>query len=76
MPKPLPPIDWDILRKKYPTWRIRPTAEGTSLMATRWDRFGLTDAELVAGLHMTLIEDTPDELTAALTAQHAIEDTL
>lgn len=64
------------LRAAYRTWNIRPSSEGGCLLATRLDRLSLTDAELVAGLHMTLVEETPDSLAHALAAQTDIEDAL
>lgn len=64
------------LRRQYPAWHTRHPANASYFIATRNDRVHLTDEELVAGLHMTLIEDTPDKLREALAAQLRIERAL
>ena len=65
--------EWEALGTLHPSWRIRPTARGAALMATRLDRRHLTPEELAAGLAMTLIEDTGERLAEALVAQREIE---
>jgi hypothetical protein len=64
------------LRRRYPAWRTRRPANASYVIATRNDRAHLTEEELTAGLAMTLIEDTAEELRDALAAQLRIERTL
>jgi hypothetical protein len=64
-----------VLRQLYPGWNIRRPATMRCMVATRMDR-DLSEKEIYAGLHMTLVEDTPDLLRAALDAQLVIERTL
>ncbi|ROO90149.1 hypothetical protein EDD29_7866 [Actinocorallia herbida] len=65
--------DLTALRASHPEWLIRPTAAGRLFMATRRNHSHLTAEELGAGLAMTLVEDTFEALTEALTAQARIE---
>ena len=64
------------LRRSYPAWRTRRPANASYVIATRSDRVHLTEEELTAGLAMTLIEDTLDELREALAVQLRIERAL
>jgi hypothetical protein len=64
------------LQRDHPAWHIRRSPVGDYFLATRHDRMSLTDAELHAGLSMTLIENTPTQLREALTHEAEIEATL
>ncbi|GAB3275400.1 hypothetical protein GCM10027589_00530 [Actinocorallia lasiicapitis] len=64
------------LQLAHPTWHIRRPANATYVIATRTDRTHLSDDELLAGLSMTLIENTPTLLRDSLTTQQKIERTL
>ncbi|GAB2839033.1 hypothetical protein GCM10022221_43190 [Actinocorallia aurea] len=55
------------LAEKYPEWKMWRSGEGGLVAATR--RRTLTDAELEADLHTTLIEDDLDTLRARLGEQ-------
>ncbi|MEO5877957.1 MAG: hypothetical protein ABIS86_08185 [Streptosporangiaceae bacterium] len=68
--------DLTALGSLYPAWYTRRPANAPYVIATRDDRTHLTDAELRAGLSMTLIEDTPEALSEALATQLTIERTL
>lgn len=63
----------ELLRKRYPNWRVRVSPEGT-WKATRLRR-GLTDGDLAAGLACTLMSDTGEALGADLAEQQRIEET-
>jgi hypothetical protein len=64
------------LQQQHPNWHIRRPREAPYVMATRQDRTHVTKVELNAGLCMTLIEDTPAQLSDALAHQQKIEDSL
>ncbi|GAA2723970.1 hypothetical protein [Actinocorallia aurantiaca] len=65
-----------LLQKEHPDWNIRAFSDKTCYIATRLGCPFLTDEELVAGLYMTLVEDTLEELKEALATQTKIEDAL
>ncbi|MEO3782629.1 hypothetical protein ABGB12_04815 [Actinocorallia sp. B10E7] len=65
-----------LLQKQHPNWNIRTFNDKTCYIATRLGCPFLTDEELVAGLYMTLVEDTLEELEEALATQAKIEDAL
>ncbi|WP_106403045.1 hypothetical protein [Actinocorallia populi] len=64
------------LQRKHPDWNIRPFGDQGCYIATRLGCPFLTDEELVAGLYMTLVEDTLEDLGEALAIQVEIEDSL
>lgn len=64
------------LQQQHPNWHIRPFGDQGCYIATRLGCPFLTDEELVAGLYMTLVEDTLEGLGEALVAQTEIEDSL
>ena len=64
------------LEHRYPTWNIRELKPGGEWWATRRGGTRLTDEALIAGLSMTLVRDTPDQLAEALAQETEIENTL
>lgn len=69
-------MDTPVLRETFPAWNIRSSASGRSVMATRRDRRALSGHELWAGLAMTIIKDSVEELADALADQRTIESAL
>lgn len=65
----------ECLQKQYPMWHIRRPVTMDFFIATRLGR-PLTQREINYGLCATLIEDSPEELKAALSKQHEIEGKL
>ncbi|GAB3661674.1 hypothetical protein GCM10027589_24140 [Actinocorallia lasiicapitis] len=61
---------------RHPGWRIRLTRDARSLIATRLDRDHVTEEEQVAGVVMTVIEDSPERLSEALALQAEAEATV
>lgn len=64
----------DDVQADWRDWHIR--ARGTTLMATRLERVGLTALEMNAGLAMKLMADDLPGLVAQLDDQHVRESKL